>query len=136
MPPKEAGLRGEVCPPTGYKFAIPDPHATVDRPPQGCIVVYWAALFYGLRFPLHRVVVEILNKYKFTLAQVMPTSWHNVYSFIATCELCRLSCTGRAFKLVHTIQNAPSEITDTGWCSFNNTKGFMMAIGKKSKLKN
>jgi len=43
---------------------------------------------------------------------------------------------GWAFGLVHTIHKAPSETGDTGWYSFNNRKGFITAIEKKSKLKN
>lgn len=82
------------------------------------------------------VIVEILNKYELAPAQVVPTSWHNVCSFIATCELRGLSYIGWAFGLIYTVQKAPCETGDTGWYSFNNVKGFMMAIGKKSKLKN
>lgn len=112
----------------GYKFNIPDPNATVNKPPPGCIVIYRAAFSYGLRFPLHKVIVEILNKYELAPSQVMPTSWHNVCSFIATCELHGLSCTCLALGLVHTMQKAPRETRDTGWYSFNNSKGFMTTI--------
>ena len=80
--------------------------------------------------------MEILNKYELAPTQVMPTSWQNVFSFIVTCELRWLSCIGRAFHLVYTIQKAPSETGDIGWYNFNNRKGFMMTIEKKSKLKN
>ncbi|KAJ8441270.1 hypothetical protein Cgig2_013685 [Carnegiea gigantea] len=121
--------------PAVYKFIIPNPDATINESPPGCIVIYQVAFCYGLRFPLHMVIVEILNKYELAPAQVVPMSWHNVCSFIATCELRGLSCIGWAFRLIHTIQKASSETKDTGWYSFNNRKGFMMAIGKKPKLK-
>ena len=66
----------------------------------------------------------------------MPTSWHNICSAIATCKLHGLTCTGRAFGLVHTVQRAPSKTVDIGWYCFNNNMGYMTAIEKKSKLKN
>jgi len=82
------------------------------------------------------IIVEILNKYRLAPVQHMLTSWHNVCSFIATYEVCGLSCTSRAFRLVHKVQKAPSETGETGWYNFNNWKGFITAIKKKSKLKN
>ncbi|KAJ8426754.1 hypothetical protein Cgig2_029423 [Carnegiea gigantea] len=58
--------------PTGYTFVIPDADATVNEPPTKCIVVYRTALNYGLWFPLHPVIVEILNKYELAPAQRAP----------------------------------------------------------------
>ena len=43
---------------------MPEPDDTVNEPPAKCIAVYRAALDYGLRFPLHPVIKEILNKYE------------------------------------------------------------------------
>jgi len=114
--------------PTGYKFIIPDPNATVNKPARGCIAIYRATFSYGLRFPLYKVIVDMLNKYKLAPLQVVPTFWHNVCSFIATCELRGISCTCHALGLVHTIQKAPSETRDTGWYSLNNRKSFITAI--------
>ncbi|KAJ8442013.1 LOW QUALITY PROTEIN: hypothetical protein Cgig2_033777 [Carnegiea gigantea] len=53
----------------------------------------------------------------------------------ATCELCGLTCSARAFSLVRTIQKFPKETGDLEWCCFNNRPGFMTAIEKKSKVK-
>jgi len=116
-----------------YKFIIPHADATVNKPPSKCISIYQAAFSYDVRFLLHPVIVEILNKYELELAQVVPMSWHNIFSFIATCELHGLTCIGRAFGLV---QRAPSETGHTRWYSFNNKKGFMTSIENKPKLKN
>jgi len=52
------------------------------------------------------------------------------------CELRTLTYSGRAFQLVHTIQKVSSEARETDWYSFNNQKGFMMAIEKRFKFKN
>ena len=98
-------------------------------------MVYRAALNYGLRFPLHPVIREILNKYKLAPAQIVPMSWHNICSFIATYELHGLTCLARAFGLVHTVQRAPKETRDLGWYYFNNKPGFITTIEKKLKLK-
>ena len=60
--------------PVGYKFIIPDADATVNRLPSKRIAIYPAAFSYGVRFPLHPVIVEILKKYKLALVQIVPTS--------------------------------------------------------------
>ena len=83
----------------GYRFIIPKAGATVNKPPLKCIAIYQAAFSYGLRFLLHPVIVEILSKYELVPTQIVPMSWHNVCSFIATCELHRLSCIGCVFGL-------------------------------------
>ncbi|KAJ8425245.1 hypothetical protein Cgig2_015852 [Carnegiea gigantea] len=122
--------------PTGYKFIIPDADATVNKPPSKCIAIYWAAFSYDVRIPLHPVIVEILNKYELAPTQIVPTSWHNICSFIIMCELHWLTCLGYAFGLVHMVQRAPSETKDLSWYYSNNRKGYMIAIEKKSKVKN
>ena len=47
-----------------------------------------------------------------------------------------ITCLVRAFRLLYVVQKAPNKIGETGWYSFNNRKGFMMAIKKKSNVKN
>jgi len=66
----------------------------------------------------------------------VPTSWHDVYSLIATCELRRLTCTWQAFGLVHIVQKLLTEAEEIDWYNFNDRNAFMTAIEKKSKLKN
>jgi len=114
---------------------IPEANATMNEPPAKYIAVYRAALNYGVHFPLRLVIVEILNKCELAPTQVVPISWHNICSFIATCKLCSLICSARAFSLVHTIQKTPKETGDLGWYCFNNRPGFMTVIEKKSKVK-
>ena len=75
----------------------------VNRTSPGCTAIYRVAFSYNLRFPMHMVIVEILNKYELAPVQIVPTSSHNICSFIATYELRMLSCIGRAFGLVHTM---------------------------------
>jgi len=120
---------------TGYIFVIPEADVNMNKLPTKCITVYRTTLSYGLRFPLYLVIEEILNKYELAPAQVVPTSWHNICSFIATCELHGLTCTARAFSLVHSVQRASKETEDLGWYCFNNRLGFMTAIEKNSKVK-
>jgi len=81
------------------------------------------------------VIEEILNKCELAPTQVMPTSWHNVRSFIITFELRGLTCTTRAFTLVYTVQRAPKETGDLGWYCFNKRSGFMTNIEKKLTVK-
>ena len=50
--------------PAGYKFTIPNADATVNKLPSTCIAIYQAAFLYGVRFPLHLVIIAILNKYE------------------------------------------------------------------------
>jgi len=81
------------------------------------------------------MIEEILSKYELTPTQVLPTSWHNICSFITTCELHDLTCSARAFSLLYTIQRALKESGDLGWYFFNYRSRFMTAIEKKSKVK-
>lgn len=53
---------------------MPEPDDTVNEPPANSIVVYRAALDYGLRFPLHPAIKDILNRYELAPAQIVPTS--------------------------------------------------------------
>ena len=85
----------------------------MNRSSPGCIAIYWVALKYDLRFPLHEVILEILNKYELAPTQIVPTSWHNICFFIVTCELTKLAGIVRAFQLVHMVQKAPSEAGET-----------------------
>ncbi|KAJ8427306.1 hypothetical protein Cgig2_032955 [Carnegiea gigantea] len=119
----------------GYTFVIPEKNATVNELLAKCIAVYCVTLDYDLRFPLYLMIEEILNKYELASIQVVPTSRHNVCSFIATCELHGLTCSAWAFSLVHTVQRAPKETRDLRWYCFNHRSGFMAAIEKKSKVK-
>ncbi|KAJ8433872.1 hypothetical protein Cgig2_021255 [Carnegiea gigantea] len=132
---KRTTLEKQYLLPIGYTFVIPKADATMNKSPTKCIVVYRTALNYSLRFPLHPVLEEILNKYELAPAQVLPTSWHNICSFITTYELRGFACSARTFSLVHTIQRAPKETKDLGWYCFNNRPGFIAAIEKKSKMK-
>jgi len=119
--------------PAGYSFAISE--ATINEPPLNCIAIDRVAFNYAMRFPLHPEIVEILKKFELALAQIVPTSWHNICYFIATYELRGLVCTARAFGLVHTIQRAPKETDDLGWYCFDNRPSYMTAIEKKPKVK-
>jgi len=55
----------------GYTFVISEANATANDSPTKCIVVYRVALNYGVRFPLHPVIEEILNKYELAPVQVV-----------------------------------------------------------------
>ena len=61
---KRTTLQEKYFLPMGYEFVIPDTKTTVNKPPLGCIAIYRAALAYGLGFPLHKIILEILNKYE------------------------------------------------------------------------
>ena len=50
--------------PAGYRFVLPEADSIVNKPPSKCIVMYQAAFSYGVGFPLHPVIVDILNKYE------------------------------------------------------------------------
>ncbi|KAJ8420401.1 hypothetical protein Cgig2_028073 [Carnegiea gigantea] len=131
---KRTALKKQYLLPARYTFVIPEVNATVNEPPAKCIAVYRAALKYGLKFPLHSIIEDILIKHELAPAQVVPTSWHNICSFIATCELRGLASTARAFSLVHAVQMTHKETGDLGWYCFNNRPECMTAIEKKSKV--
>ena len=76
------------------------------------------------------------TKFEVAVTQIIPTLFHNICSFIVTCELCGVLYSAHMFAQVHTIQKAPDEAGQAGWYFFNNKKGYMSAIERKSKLKN
>ena len=84
---KRRTLEKQYLLPVEYTFVIPEPDVIVNEPPTKCIAVYQAALNYSLKFPLHPVIKDVLNKYELAPALVVPTSSHNICSFSATCEL-------------------------------------------------
>jgi len=100
---KRSALEKQYLLPAEYSFVILESDATVNESPVNCIAVYRVALNCGLRFPLHRVIREVLNKCELAPAQIVPTSWHNICSFIATCELCDLTCSAWGFGLVQAV---------------------------------
>ena len=77
---KRSTLDKQYLLPAEYSFVMPEPDDTVNELPAKCIAVYRATLDYGLRFPLHLVIREILSKYELAPAQIVPTSWHNICS--------------------------------------------------------
>ncbi|KAJ8422440.1 hypothetical protein Cgig2_019157 [Carnegiea gigantea] len=72
---KRTALEKQYLLPAAYTFVIPKADATVNESLAKCVAVYHAALNYDLRFPLHPVIEEILNKYKLAPAQIVRTSW-------------------------------------------------------------
>ncbi|KAJ8419891.1 hypothetical protein Cgig2_017701 [Carnegiea gigantea] len=58
---KRSAVEKQYLLPAEYSFVIPKANAIVNELPAKCIAVYRATLNYGLRFPLHPVVMEILN---------------------------------------------------------------------------
>ncbi|KAJ8424180.1 hypothetical protein Cgig2_015914 [Carnegiea gigantea] len=61
---KRSALKTQYLLPAEYSFVIPEADATMNESPAKCIAVYRAALNYGLHFPLHPMITEILNKYE------------------------------------------------------------------------
>ncbi|KAJ8430101.1 hypothetical protein Cgig2_007165 [Carnegiea gigantea] len=59
---KRPTLEEKHLPSTGYTFIILDANDTVNRLPSKCIVIYRAAFSYEVWFPLHPIIMEILNK--------------------------------------------------------------------------
>jgi len=87
-----------------HRVLIPSPTDTIDNPPPGCVAVYLEALELGLRFPLLRIVVDILRTYDIAIAQLVPNAWASILSFAATCKLKRLECSALVFTYTHIIQ--------------------------------
>ena len=71
---KRIALEKKYLLPAGCTFIISEADVTINKPPANCIVIYHAALNYGLRFALHPVIEDILNNYELAPTQVMPTS--------------------------------------------------------------
>ena len=87
-----------------YRVIVPSPTDTIDNPPPGCVAVYLEALELGLRFPLPKIVMDILRTYEIAIAQLVPNAWASILSFAATCKLKHLECTALAFTYTHIIQ--------------------------------
>ena len=69
-----------------YRVLIPSPTDTVDKPPLGCVAVYLEALELELRFPLPKIIMEILCTYDVSIAQLIPNAWASILSFATTCK--------------------------------------------------
>lgn len=46
---------------------------------------------------LFKVIYTICIRYKVAMAQIVPTSFHNICLFITTCELLNLKCIAHTF---------------------------------------
>jgi len=82
-----------------YRVIAPSPTDTVNNPPPGCVAVYLEALELGLRFPLPKIVMDILRTYEVAIAQLVPNAWASILSFAATCKLKTLRVHGACFHL-------------------------------------
>ena len=76
-----------------YRVLVPCPIDTVDKPAPGCVAVYLEVLELGLRFPLPKIIMEILRTYDVSIAQLVSNAWASILSFAATYKLERLECT-------------------------------------------
>ena len=65
-----------------YRVIVPSPTDTVDNPPPGCVAVYLEALELGLRFPLPKIIMDILRTYDISIAQLVPNAWASILSFV------------------------------------------------------
>ena len=61
---KRTSLEIEYLLPAGYNIVIPMVDATMNKPLTRCVTVYCVTLNYGLRFPLHHVITDILTRYE------------------------------------------------------------------------
>ena len=117
-----------------YRVVVPSPTNIVDNPPLGCIAVYLEALEHGLRFPLPKVVMEILCTYDIAIAQLVPNAWASTLSFVATCKLKRLECTTLSFSYIHIIQRNSKNCEGKGWYRIIRCPGFLSALDKPSSI--
>jgi len=117
-----------------YRAVFPSPTDTVNNSPLGCITVYLEALEHGLRFPLPKVVMEILRTYDISIAQLVLNAWASILSFVATCELKHLECTAVAFSYVHIIQRNIKICGGKGWYRIIGHPGFLSVLDKPSSI--
>jgi len=77
----------------------------MNNSPLGCIAVYLEPLEYGFWSPLPKRVMEILQMYDITVAQLVPNAWVSILSLIVTFKLKQLECMALAFSYLHIIQH-------------------------------
>ena len=70
-----------------FEIKLAGPGERVDRPPPSCLGVYEEALKASLRFSLHSFVVQLMNVYHLSPAQIVPNSWRFVIGFFSLCFL-------------------------------------------------
>jgi len=116
-----------------YQVLVPSPTDTVDTPPPGCVAVYLEASELGLRFPLSKIVVDILCTYDVAIAQLVPNAWPSILSFAATCKLKRLECSALAFTCTHIIQRN-SKTCGEGWYRIIGRPGFLSTLDKPTSI--
>lgn len=70
--------------PSGYWFSLSGEDDTVFDPPEGHITVYPKHLEFGIIFPLDPFIVQVLNEYNLSLAQLMPMSIQSLRGWTLT----------------------------------------------------
>lgn len=98
-----------------YWFESPNQGDEAFRPRLGRVPVYLAHLNAGVRFPLHTFIVSLLNHWRISLAQLVPTAVHRIISFIWVCTFRGVTPTVNLFLAIYRIKPYRGNRIDKGW---------------------
>ena len=95
--------------------------------PPGYIGVYTRQLQFGLQFPLHSFVVEVLNGYNISLCQLTLASIRRVMTFLWVCLFYGFEPSIHVFRKLHKpMPNQQSnEHHGAGWWRIETQRGYL-----------
>ncbi|KAK4421059.1 hypothetical protein Salat_2056400, partial [Sesamum alatum] len=82
--------------PEGYEVVTPSEYHRANNTPPGCLTVYVAQCVFGLRFPFHPFLVELLTALGISPSQSNPNSYRLVVGFLLCCQF---------YHIEHTLEN-------------------------------
>ncbi|MDP1340922.1 hypothetical protein, partial [Klebsiella variicola] len=77
---------------------VPGPYDTVCKPPEGHTAVFTKHLEFGLRFPFHPFLEQLIDRGNVALCQMNPFAVRLMVAFTWTCLFLNLPLSIDAFR--------------------------------------
>ena len=120
----------------GYWSRIPAAEDRIHRTPAGYIGVYVRMLEYGLRFPVHPFVINVLNGFNISLSQLTPLSIRRTMSYLWVCLFLGFTPDMDVFRTMFKLTpTAQAKSQGPGWWNIQDAPGFLSSFPFKSSDK-
>ncbi|GAB2290343.1 hypothetical protein Dimus_024622 [Dionaea muscipula] len=108
--------------PNYYQYGLPDPGSSaVDYIDRKTLCIPLEHFTRGLRLPLPTVLVQVLNRHDFLLAQLTPNAISYILVFIILCEKRAVHATSFLFDTLFFFEEKPGK---TRYCTVKPRSGF------------
>ena len=81
---------------TGVRLASPS--ETVKRPEEGWVAIFESQLKSGLRFPLFKLLIDIINFYEVSISQIFPLGLTRIVAFELACREAKVASSVTLFR--------------------------------------